>query len=83
MRSIHPFAFVIPEVMASNIGGAATIIGDPPSTIVGSHLKMSFAEYVVHMAPIAILCMIPLIVIFSWLYRREFAGAKKKHSKDE
>lgn len=77
---IHPFALVIAEVLASNIGGAATIIGDPPSTIVGSHLGLSFSEYMVNMAPIAILCMIPLLIIISVLYRREFAGAKEKFS---
>jgi len=77
---IHPFAFVIPEVMASNIGGAATIIGDPPSTIVGSHLGLGFVEYLVNMAPIAILSIIPLLVIISILYRRELAGAKAEFS---
>jgi Na+/H+ antiporter NhaD/arsenite permease-like protein len=77
---IHPFAFVIPEVLASNIGGAATIIGDPPSTIVGSHLGLGFVEYMVNMAPIAILCMIPFMIIISILYRRELAGAKAKFS---
>ena len=77
---VHPFAFIIPEVLASNIGGAATIIGDPPSTIVGSHLGLGFVEYLVNMAPIAILCMIPLLFIISFIYRREFAGAKDKYS---
>jgi len=77
---VHPFTYVIPEVLASNIGGAATIIGDPPSTIVGSHLRLSFVEYLVNMAPIAILCMIPFLIVISWLYRREFAGAKKQFS---
>jgi len=77
---VHPFAFVIPEVLASNIGGAATIIGDPPSTIVGSHLGLSFVEYLVNMAPIAILCMIPLLIIISFLYRRDLAGAEEQFS---
>ena len=77
---IHPFAFVIPEVLASNIGGAATIIGDPPSTIVGSHLGLSFVEYLVNMAPIATLCMIPLLLIIFFLYRRELAGAEEQFS---
>ncbi len=77
---VHPFAFVIPEVLASNIGGAATIIGDPPSTIVGSHLGLSFVEYLVNMAPIATLCMIPLLLIISFLYRRELAGAEEQFS---
>jgi len=69
---IHPFAIVIPEIMASNIGGAATLIGDPPSTIVGSHIGLGFAEYFVNMAPIAIICMIGLIVIARLQYRDEF-----------
>ncbi|MEA1978224.1 MAG: SLC13 family permease [Chloroflexota bacterium] len=77
---IHPFAFVIPEVLASNIGGAATIIGDPPSTIVGSHIGLSFVDYLVDMAPIAILCMVPFLIIISFLYRRELAGAKDQFS---
>ena len=77
---IHPFAFVIPEVLASNIGGAATIIGDPPSTIVGSHLGLGFVEYLVNMAPIAILCMIPFLIIIGILYRREISGAKEQYS---
>ncbi|OGO16592.1 MAG: hypothetical protein A2Z14_11550 [Chloroflexi bacterium RBG_16_48_8] len=75
--NIHPFAIVIPEVLASNIGGAITIIGDPPSTIVGSHLNLSFSEYFVHMAPIAILCLIALLVATRVMYRFELAKAKK------
>jgi Na+/H+ antiporter NhaD/arsenite permease-like protein len=77
---VHPFAYVIPEVLASNIGGAATLIGDPPSTIVGSHLGLSFVEYLVNMASVAILCMILLLVMVSLLYRREFAGARDRLS---
>jgi len=77
---IHPFAYVIPEVLASNIGGAATIIGDPPSTIVGSHLGLSFVEYMVNMTPIALLCMIPLLVLTTLLYWREFKGARERLS---
>ena len=77
---IHPFAYVIPEVLASNIGGAATIIGDPPSTIVGSHLGLSFVEYLVHMAPVAILCMVPLLLLTTLLYRRDFVRGGKRPS---
>ena len=72
---IHPFAYVIPEVLASNIGGATTIIGDPPSTIVGSHLRLGFGEYMVHMAPVALLCMAILLLLMTLLYRRDYSGA--------
>jgi Na+/H+ antiporter NhaD/arsenite permease-like protein len=69
---LHPFAIILPEIMASNIGGAATLIGDPPSTIVGSHIGLSFADYFINMAPIAIICMFALIVITRYLYKAEF-----------
>jgi len=75
--NIHPFTVVIPEVLASNIGGAITIIGDPPSTIVGSHLNLGFGEYLVNMAPIAILCLLVLLVIVRVRYRFELVKAKK------
>jgi Na+/H+ antiporter NhaD/arsenite permease-like protein len=77
---VNPLAIVIPEILASNIGGAATLIGDPPSTIVGSHLGISFGEYLVNMAPIAMICMLALLVINWVFYRKEFSKAKQSVS---
>jgi len=77
---IHPFVLVIPEVLMSNIGGAATLIGDPPSTIVGSHIGMSFAEYMVNMAPIAGICVLAAMMIIRYQYRKEYARSGKKVS---
>jgi Na+/H+ antiporter NhaD/arsenite permease-like protein len=74
---LHPFAIVIPEILASNIGGAATLIGDPPSTIVGSHIGLSFAEYFVNMAPIAAICMVALIIMIRFLYKDEFTKEQR------
>ncbi len=73
-----PLAIVIAEVLASNIGGAATLIGDPPSTIVGSHLHMSFGDYLVNMAPVAIICMLALLIINRIQYRKEYAAGTQK-----
>jgi len=77
---INPFAIVIAEVLASNIGGAATLIGDPPSTIVGSHIGISFGEYLINMAPVAILCMIALLVVNRIQYRKEYSVTKREIS---
>jgi Na+/H+ antiporter NhaD/arsenite permease-like protein len=77
---LDPLIIVIPEVLASNIGGAATLIGDPPSTIVGSHIGVSFGDYLVNMAPIALVCMLALLGV-NWLtYRKQYADAKQKIS---
>lgn len=78
---LNPLVIVIPEVLASNIGGAATLIGDPPSTIVGSHIGLSFGEYLVNMAPVAILCLMVLLVVNWFQYRRDYGDAKRKVSK--
>jgi len=77
---LNPLVIVIPEVLASNIGGAATLIGDPPSTIVGSHIGIGFGDYLVNMAPVAILCMLALLVINWFQYRGDYADAKRKVS---
>jgi Na+/H+ antiporter NhaD/arsenite permease-like protein len=77
---LNPMVIVIPEVLASNIGGAATLIGDPPSTIVGSHIGIGFGEYMVNMAPVALLCMVALLVVNWFQYRGEYLDAKRKVS---
>lgn len=79
---IHPFLIVIPEVLASNIGGAATLIGDPPSTIVGSHIELGFGEYMLNMLPVAVLGMVVLLVTYRLIYRKEFSQAKNTLSED-
>jgi Na+/H+ antiporter NhaD/arsenite permease-like protein len=73
----NPLAIVIAEVLASNIGGAATLIGDPPSTIVGSHIMISFGDYLANMAPVAVLCMLALLIINRIQYRKEYSGGKR------
>jgi len=76
MLGVHPFSFIIPEVLASNIGGAATLIGDPPSTIVGSYLGLGFTEYLVNMSPVGGVMMIILVVMLWFLYGKEYSQAK-------
>jgi Na+/H+ antiporter NhaD/arsenite permease-like protein len=70
--NIHPAAIVVPEVLASNIGGAATLIGTPPNTIIGSYVGLSFNQFLVNMLPISLISMAILLGMTRWLYRAEF-----------
>ncbi len=70
---IHPAAIVVPEVLASNIGGAATLIGTPPNTIIGSYVGLSFNQFLVNMLPISLMSMAILLGMTRWLYRAEFS----------
>ena len=61
---IAPQPFLIAEVLASNIGGAATLIGDPPNIIIGSRAGLSFNDFLIHMAP-AVAVIFALFVVFA------------------
>lgn len=54
---VEPFPFLVAEVMASNIGGAATLIGDPPNMMIGTAAGLSFNEFVLNLTPVAIVIM--------------------------
>jgi anion transporter len=69
---INPIPFLIAEVLASNIGGAATLIGDPPNIIIGSRAGLSFNDFLVHMAPIIVIELIVFTLILPWLFRGSF-----------
>ncbi|MFA5033715.1 MAG: SLC13 family permease, partial [bacterium] len=73
---INPFSFLLPEILASNIGGTATIIGDPPNIMIGSYAGLTFNQFVVHLTPIIIVCMIVLIFMMKFYFGKEYAKAK-------
>jgi Na+/H+ antiporter NhaD/arsenite permease-like protein len=77
---IHPAAIVIPEVLASNIGGAATLIGNPPNTIIGSYVGLTFNQFLVNMVPMATMSMAILLLMTRWMFRSEFMREEKQPS---
>nr|WP_214401397.1 ArsB/NhaD family transporter [Pseudonocardia lacus] len=64
--------YIIAEVLASNIGGAATLIGDPPNIIIGSRAGLSFNDFLVHMAPIVVLIFAVFVLLTRFLFRRSY-----------
>jgi Na+/H+ antiporter NhaD/arsenite permease-like protein len=66
---INPVPFLIAEVFASNIGGAATLVGDPPNIIIGARKGLSFNAFFVNMAPIVVIIMLVLIAVAPLLFR--------------
>ncbi|WP_306357119.1 MULTISPECIES: ArsB/NhaD family transporter [unclassified Nocardia] len=69
---VSPAPFLIAEVLASNIGGAATLIGDPPNIIIGSRADLSFNDFLWNMAPIVLLVLLVLIALLPRLFRGSF-----------
>lgn len=64
--------YLIAEVMACNIGGAATLIGDPLNIMIGSRAGLSFNDFLLHMAPIATLLVLVFAVMSRWMFRSAF-----------
>ena len=73
---LNPLGLLVPEVFASNIGGTATLIGDPPNIMIGSAAGLSFLDFVVHLASICLICLAVSMVYFLWFNRRSLASAQ-------
>lgn len=69
---LRPVPFLIAEVMASNIGGAATLVGDPPNIIIASRADLTFNDFLVHMAPWVVVLMVVFCVLCRFLFRSAF-----------
>lgn len=65
---LDPFPFIITEVMSANIGGLATLIGDPTQLIIGAEGNLGFNEFLLNTAPVAVLAMILLITNVYLIY---------------
>ena len=70
-----PVPFLISQVLASNIGGTATLIGDPPNLIIGSQMGKDFNDFLVNLAPVAAVALVVYLLMARWLFRDELRAA--------
>lgn len=73
---VSPFVFLLPEILASNFGGTATLIGDPPNIMIGSFAGITFNEFVLNLTPVVIVVMVAQIIYNKFLYGAEYHKAK-------
>ncbi len=67
-----PVPFLIAEVMASNIGGTATLIGDPPNIIIASRSGLTFNDFALNLAPIVVILVVVFIAMCRVMFRSAF-----------
>ncbi len=70
--AINAAPFLIAEVFASNIGGASTLVGDPPNIIIASRAGLTFNDFLVHMTPIVVIVMVVFVAMLPRLFRGSF-----------
>src|SRR5207249_11719842 len=80
---ISPVPFLISQVIASNIGGTATLIGDPPNIIIGSQMGKDFNDFLVNLTPAAAVALAVYLYLARWIFKSELAVAVKVLDADD
>lgn len=84
---VNVVPFLIVEILTSNIGGTATLIGDPPNIMIGSATKLGFMDFVINLTPVVVVIYVVTIVVLKLVYRGQIgtrpALMKKILSMDE
>ena len=75
---ISPLVFMVPEAFASNIGGTATLIGDPPNILIGSYANLTFGDFVVNLTLICTVCLVVTVFFFLWWHKKSYQQADVK-----
>jgi Na+/H+ antiporter NhaD/arsenite permease-like protein len=70
-RELNPTPFLLAEAMASNIGGVATITGNPQNMLIGLQSGISYVGFLLRLLPVALLSSAILLVLTSWMYRKD------------
>lgn len=68
---LNPVPFLLSEIMASNIGGTATLIGDPPNIMIGSAVGLTFNDFLLVLAPVCVVILLVTVALLLFFYRRE------------
>ncbi|MDW0135602.1 MAG: ArsB/NhaD family transporter [Nitrososphaeraceae archaeon] len=75
---LSPIPFIIAQVLASNVGGTATLIGDPPNILIGSAANIDFASFIINMGPTIGISLFASLLILKFLFRKSLA--EKPHN---
>ncbi|MEJ6577424.1 MAG: ArsB/NhaD family transporter [Actinomycetota bacterium] len=73
--NVSPVVFILAEVFVSNIGGAATLVGDPPNIIIASKANLTFNDFLIHMGPMVLVVLAVIIPLLVFLFRRELINS--------
>ncbi len=78
LLSFNPVPFIIAEIFFANLGGSATMCGDPPNIIIGTSLGFTFFDFVTNTGLIAVISLVVMMAYFYLISRREILDSQKK-----
>jgi len=77
----NPIPFLIPLILVANIGGTATLIGDPPNIMIGSAVGLGFMDFLINLAPIAIVVFVVTMFILKLVYKKDLHASQAQKNK--
>lgn len=77
LLDFNPIPMILSEIFCANLGGSATMCGDPPNIIIGSKLHYSFSDFLTNTGLIAGICLILMVAYFYVIYHKEFKQNNK------
>jgi Na+/H+ antiporter NhaD/arsenite permease-like protein len=75
---VSPLPFLIAAILASNIGGTATLIGDPPNILIGSAAGIDFLTFAANLAPISLLILLGFLVLARFMFRSDLHAGEDR-----
>lgn len=76
--NIDPIPFLLTEIFSSNIGGTATLIGDPPNIIIGSAGGLSFIDFIKELTPVILVIMCVVLTVLGFIFRKKLHASQDK-----
>ncbi len=73
---VNPLSLLIPEMLASNVGGISTLIGTPNNILIGSYAGLGFNDFLRNLTPGVLLVQVALTLYVLWVFRRPYEGGK-------
>ncbi len=75
---IDPIPYLLTEIFASNIGGTATLIGDPPNIIIGSAGNLSFMDFVKELTPVVSIILAVVVIVLALVFKKKLVASPEK-----
>jgi Na+/H+ antiporter NhaD/arsenite permease-like protein len=78
---VSPYPFLFSQILAANIGGTATLIGDPPNILIGSATGLTFLQFLNNMGPVSVMVLIVMVPIFKLLWGKSMVADDKRRER--
>jgi Na+/H+ antiporter NhaD/arsenite permease-like protein len=78
---VAPYPFLVSQVFASNVGGTATLVGDPPNILIGSRVGLSFNDFLINLAPVIVVIQLVALLVFYAVWGRRLTTTMRARAK--